>query len=514
MPMTNWTEGYHGGVDYTFSYQRELNPLRLPLSFLHVGLAAPPVATACELGFGQGISLNLHAAASTTQWFGTDFNPAQTAFARELAAAAGSAATLFDQSFADFCRRTDLPEFDFIGMHGVWSWVSDANRNVIVDFVNRKLKPGGVLYVCYNTTLGNAAFIPIQELLTRYVGMHGRPGFAVDESLEQALSFAESVLAASPLYSRENPLATERLRNIRTRDRSYVAHEFINREWAPMSFSRVADWLTPVKLTYACSARYADMVDAWHLTAEQRALLNEIPDAGIRETVRDFMMNQWFRQEYWVKGARKLTLQERAEGLRKQRVVLTAPRSVATADARGLLGNFVPPQQICDPILDALADHGPKTLGEIEQTVMDRGITLAQVVEIALMLFDKGVLAAAQDDAVIKAARKQTDKLNGHLCATARYRATTSILASPVTGAGLIDVGRAFQFFWLAMNQGKKQPAELAAYAAQIFRADGMAILDKERRYLASDGNLSTLTAEAVLFLEKVVPQLRALQIM
>lgn len=457
--------------------------------------------------------MNLHAAASTTQWFGTDFNPAQAAFARDLAAASGAAAQLFDQSFADFCRRTDLPEFDFIGLHGVWSWVSDANRNVIVDFLNRKLKPGGVLYICYNTTLGNAAFIPVQELLTRYVEMRGNQDHASGNSIDRAVSFAEKVIAASPIYGRENPLTLQRLGNIRTRDPSYVAHEFINREWTPMSFLRLADWLAPARLTYACSARYVDMVDAWHLTGAQQTLLNEIPDAGIRETVRDFMMNQWFRQDYWVKGARKLTLGERTEGLRKLRVVLTAPRAAAVADASGLLGKYVPLKQACDPILDALADHRPKTLGQIEQAVVGPDLGLAQVIEIAMLLFDKGALSAAQDDADIKAARRQTDRLNAHLCGAARYRTTSSILASPVTGAGLIDVGRAFQFFWLAMSQGKKQPAELAAYAAQIFRADGMVLLDKEKRYLAPDGNLSALTGEAAVFLEKVVPLLRALQI-
>src|SRR5580700_8733028 len=74
--MTNWTvtEGYHAGVDYNYEYHAELNPLRLNLALLNVDLVAPVTSTACELGFGQGLAMNLHAAASTTQWFGTDFN--------------------------------------------------------------------------------------------------------------------------------------------------------------------------------------------------------------------------------------------------------------------------------------------------------------------------------------------------------------------------------------------------------------------------------------------------------
>jgi len=44
-----------------------------------------------------------------------------------------------------------LPDFDYIGLHGIWSWISDENRQVIVDFIRKKLKVGGVLYISYNT---------------------------------------------------------------------------------------------------------------------------------------------------------------------------------------------------------------------------------------------------------------------------------------------------------------------------------------------------------------------------
>ena len=62
------------------------------------------------------------------RWYATDFNPSQAAFARELAAASGADAQLFDDAFADFAESPDLPDFDYIGLHGIWSWISDANR--------------------------------------------------------------------------------------------------------------------------------------------------------------------------------------------------------------------------------------------------------------------------------------------------------------------------------------------------------------------------------------------------
>ena len=42
----------------------------------------------------------------------------------------------------------------------IWSWVSEENQRVIVDFVRRKLKVGGLLYISYNCQPGFAAMVP------------------------------------------------------------------------------------------------------------------------------------------------------------------------------------------------------------------------------------------------------------------------------------------------------------------------------------------------------------------
>lgn len=81
--MSDWNAGYVSDVEYTHGYYQELNPLRVKLAFLNHGLVFPEMGTACELGFGQGVSTNFHAAGSITQWCGTDFNPTQAGFAQE-----------------------------------------------------------------------------------------------------------------------------------------------------------------------------------------------------------------------------------------------------------------------------------------------------------------------------------------------------------------------------------------------------------------------------------------------
>ena len=85
--MQDRFRGYVDDVGYTFGYCPELNPMHVRLAFLHAGLAPPAItatSTACELGFGQGLSLGLHAAGSTVRWFGTDLLPAHVESARAL----------------------------------------------------------------------------------------------------------------------------------------------------------------------------------------------------------------------------------------------------------------------------------------------------------------------------------------------------------------------------------------------------------------------------------------------
>jgi len=296
--MTDWTAGYVADIGYTYGYYTELNPLRVRLAFLNAGLVPPEMGTACELGFGQGMSANLHAAASVVQWHGTDFNPSQAAFAQELALASGAGAQWFDEAFDQFCSRTDLPEFDYIGLHGIWSWISDENRSVIVDFLRRKLKVGGVLYISYNTQPGWAAMAPMRDLLTEHAEVLGADGAGIVNRIDSALAFVEQLLAANPLYARANPQIAERIQKIKEQNRHYVAHEYFNRDWQPMAFAKMAQWLESAKVQWACSAHYLDAIDAINLTAEQQALLTDIPDAMFRQTVRDFCVNQQFRKDY------------------------------------------------------------------------------------------------------------------------------------------------------------------------------------------------------------------------
>ena len=510
--MSDWTAGYTTDIDYTYGYYSELNPLRVQLAFLQARLAPPLISTACELGFGQGMSINLHAAASGITWHGTDFNPAQAAFAQEMAHSAQAGAHLFDDSFEEFCARSDLPAFDYIGLHGIWSWISDDNRRHIVDFVRRKLKVGGVLYISYNTQPGWAAMVPLRELFTEHASVMGAPGAGAVQRVDDALAFAEKLFATHPGYLRAHPGLADRLKKIKGQNRHYLVHEYFNRDWQPMSFSSMAQWLQPAKLQWACSAHLIDAVDGVNLTADQQALLSDIKDPVFRQTVRDHCVNQQFRKDYWVKGARTLTTSEQTEQLRSVLVVLTQPRPNVSLKIQGHLGEANMQAAIYEPILDALADRKPQTIGQLEQAVKGKKISFGQLVQAVVVLCGTGALAAAQDTPQVERARASASRLNSLLLDKSRSRPDMAYLASPVLGGG-VSVGRFAQLFLLARQQGLGQPREWAEFAWNAISQQGERLRKNDQVLMSPSENIEELTQQAKAFADGQLPTLRALEV-
>lgn len=510
--MNDWTDGYVADIGYTYGYYSELNPLRIKQILTFAGLKYPEVGTACELGFGQGASVNVHAAASSIEWYGTDFNPSQAAFAQELAALCGSGAKLYDDSFESFVRRSDLPDFDFIGVHGIWSWINDENRAVIVDFIRRKLKVGGVLYISYNTLPGWSSFAPMRHLLTEHARIFGAEGHGIINRINGALDFTEKLQTINPGFYRVNPLIPERMKKLKEQNRHYLAHEYFNRDWHPIYFSAMQDWLAPAKLNYACSAHQSDHLDVINLSNEQQAFLNGIPDITFRESVRDFIVNQQFRRDYWGKGLCRLSAAEQMERSRALRVVLTVRRADAELKVTGILGTATFSEPIYVPILDYLADHKIKTLGQIEQAMKEKGITLPQIIQSVMFLIGSGQMALAQVENDIVKAKVRTEKLNSYILRKASGGGEISYLASPVTGGGIM-VGRIQQLFLAGLAKELKQPEDIARFAWQIVSALGQKVMKEGKRLETDAENINELTEQTKAFLEKKLPVLKALQV-
>lgn len=279
-----------------------------------------------------------------------------------------------------------------------------------------------------------------------------------------------------------------------------------------MHFSTVADWLAPARLDYACSAHLQDHVDALNLTQAQQRFLAELPDPVFRESVRDFMVNQQFRRDYWVRGARRLSALEQAEALRAERIILAAHRPDVNLKVKGALGEASMNAEVYGPVLDCLADHEPRTLAEIEQALSGSNVTFPQMLQVVVVLSGTGQLHPAQDDAAIKEATGRTRALNNHLLDRARGSDDITWLASPVTGGG-IRVNRFQQLFLLARQRGHHGPEDWGRFAWDLLAGQGQRLVHEGRKLETPEDNQAELTRQAREFEEKRLPALRALKI-
>jgi hypothetical protein len=239
-----------------------------------------------------------------------------------------------------------------------------------------------------------------------------------------------------------------------------------------------------------------------NLRAEQQTLLSNISDPMFRETARDFMVNQQFRKDYWVKGARKLNPLAQALALRAVQVMLTTNRADVALKVSGALGEASLQESVYTPILDLLADHKPRSLGQIEQALQAQGLGFAQITQATMVLSGAGHLGLVQDNAVITKAQKHADKLNAHLCLKAHGSNQIAYLASPVTGGG-VTLNRFQQLFVASIASGKKHPTEWAQAAWQVLEAQNQKLLKDGQALESAEDNLTELTAQAQVFADQ-----------
>ena len=512
--VMKWADGYVTEIDYTFGYYRELSPSMLVLSCLAAGFAPPNSGPlrCLELGFGQGVSINIHAAAVDGEFWGTDYNPAHVAHALSLSKASHSGATLLDDSFGELASRNDLPDFDIIALHGVWSWISHKNRKHIVDIIRRKLHVGGIVYIGYNCYPGWADTVPLRHLMQMYVELAASKNNDLIRSIDEAVGFTQRIADSGVGFFRANPLAGRRLSALAKRNRNYLAHELFNRDWEIMNFSDVVKWLSDAKVSFAGSADLIDYVEQFNLSEQSRKLLTEIKNPLLRETICDLLVNQNFRRDIFIKGGRRLPRREHLEALRSQNFILMARPEDIPLKVRGKRGEFDLRAEQVRPVLDALAqnNHAPQSLGDLERRPELSGLKLSTLFQIILMLTAAGHIHPTQQPN--GAVRVRSLALNRHLCMKAISSGDIKVLASPVIGGG-VHANRFEQLAIRALNDGDFDPEQEARKACEFLIEQGEKLKTRDKLIGGREEMLAEIRRAMEQFREKRLPIFRALEI-
>ncbi|QJI41518.1 methyltransferase domain-containing protein [Pseudomonas sp. ADAK2] len=509
-----WNEGYFTDEGYTYSYSREINPVFLRYCLLLRGFASLETTDGyhCELGFGQGVSINIHAAANPGSWMGTDFHPGQAAHANALATSWNSDAKLYDDSFEQLLARDDLPQFDSISLHGIWTWVSRDNQKLIVEFARRHLKPGGLLYISYNCFPGWSPSAPLRHLFSLHDRFGTNRSESPDQRIDAALQFSEALLAANPNYASAAPNLNTKLQSIKGQDRQYVAHEYFNRDWNCMYFTDVVDALAPAKLDFATTAVPLDTVDPLNLSAEGMDFLEGIDHPIVREQARDYFVNQNFRRDLYLRGANRLSASEHRQGMLNTRFVLLQPAESVSDTVKGPAGEASLQAEIYGPVLEALAAnaYAPKTLRQLSAAIPS--MPYDDLLQAVTVLVGMSAAAPCQSEAAEKLVQARCNTLNLQLCKRSLLSNKIQVLASPVTGGG-VPISRFQQLFLISIKQGKKHPAEWAQLAWSIISEQGEGLVKDGKALTTAEENIAELTEQAQAFAEQSLVILKALSI-
>lgn len=303
-------------VPYVRNYFRETAPAWLD----HVALLAafaPPARehgfSWCDLGCGPGTNAAIQAATHPQGSFvGIDAMPCHMEDASRMAGDAQLSNIRFLLTDFRAASELDFGGFDYIVSHGVYTWVDRTAREEWLGFVDRHLKPGGLLYVSYNAMPGRAADLPLQRLVRALGSVH--TGDSRDR-VAAAMVTVESMLALKTPALVASPFLNWMTRRKELFDPAYLTHEFMVAGWDPQCVTDVRAHLRSVGLQPMGSATLLDNYDRFVLGGASREVLAVIEDPDARELARDFLIDQFFRRDVFVREGRRIEDAERRRRL-------------------------------------------------------------------------------------------------------------------------------------------------------------------------------------------------------
>lgn len=436
--MTSWSHGYNVSEGYTFGFYRETAPDWLDMALALRGTVPPRSRPGqpfryLELGCGQGLGLCLLAAANPEgEFLGIDFSPEHIAHADSLARAMDLSNIRFvEGDFAELgvAWPADYGTFDYAMLHGIYSWVPQPIRGSLVAILRSAVAPGGAVYISYNAMPGWASTMPFQHMLRLLEKSGGLTGMQAIEAGRQLFAKLES---AGSAMTRALPGLKSRIEGTKTQPAPYLVQEYLHENWHPLWCSQVMAELGDAKLSLAASATMAENLLPGALPGAMQEILSGQQHPNVREDTIDCLINQTFRRDLYVRGARRFRAGQTSwrDGMRLWRLNQEdVPADLAIKTSFGTI-------KLEDPgilgALEALAE-GSRSIAELLALPSSQG-RLARVQQGIALLLQGGWLGCGWQGEV---GRPPATAANAEVARLTAEGAPYRHLAAPALGSAI-----------------------------------------------------------------------------
>jgi len=481
MSSTEWSQGYVTDIPYIEGFTRELSPTWLNYVAAISGCVPRDVSgefNFMELGCGLGMSTAVLAGCfPRAQFYGVDFNPAHIDLARRNASQWGiNNAQFIERSFEDL-MDLDLPDFDFITLHGVYVWIDPESQKAIQRFIKTKLKPGGIVYISYNCMPGWTTDAPIRKWLFEFAGFI--PGDSLAR-VSQAINTLQKANELNAGYFKVVSNSIKPISEIIKQKPNYIAHEYMNEHWELPYSVDVADQMESAKLNFAGSATIIENMFDLTMPREAVQYIESLPSGRLRQLASDFFTFRRFRRDVFVRGHGRLSREAMLKQIRAQ--VVGAVKNISSfTDQIKLPQGEISVKDPALPILREVLEKGAQTIGAIEAQVSQKLQKRSQTERIlSLMIaadragpFSQTFEAPKLPDRITKA--RWRHPVNEVIAQSSLTASKSQYLINPILGnAWIIEPVCAAV---VSLLDGKeKNIAELVQLTGQKLRAHGIVV--------------------------------------
>ena len=281
------------------------HPERLAAVAKLFGVAAPDIRSARVLEIGCGDGFNVMSMAY--QYPGSTFvgvDPAGQAILQGTLKASSLGLdnlTLVEGGAEDIDASNQ--RFDYIVVHGVYSWVSPDIQASIMQLIGTSLSDTGIAYVSYNTLPGWHVRAVARDLMLSVVDRKTPPEQQVAAAREVLSQFA-SGLSESSLHG-EVIRATQEL--LSEHEDAYWFHDFLSPENHAYTVSEFVEQATEHGLQFLAEAELGDsMIDK--IPSQLRPVVEMEVDRLRREQLIDHLSNRSFRRTLLCRAHHTLTV--------------------------------------------------------------------------------------------------------------------------------------------------------------------------------------------------------------